>query len=179
MTTLTRRYWLAKTEPEVYSYQDLEIDGETGWDGVRNYQARNNLKQMRVGDHVIVYHSNANPPAAAGVAVVSEAPQPDPSQFDPSSPYHDPASLPETPRWYWVRMQPLHRLEPVPLERLKSMPELAQSQLVAKGSRLSVIELTENEYLTIVNAGSTTGPPQTTTSAQRKTTAGTGRGSRR
>jgi predicted RNA-binding protein with PUA-like domain len=145
------RYWLVKTEPDVYSYQDLEADGETGWDGVRNYQARNNLMAMRKDDLVLIYHSNADPPGVVGVARVSAEHEPDPTQFDPRSRYHDPASRPGAPRWYWVRLQPQQALPQVSLERLRELPELSASQLTAKGNRLSVIELRETEYRAIID----------------------------
>jgi predicted RNA-binding protein with PUA-like domain len=144
------RYWLVKTEPDVYSYQDLETDGETGWDGVRNYQARNNLMAMRKHDLVLVYHSNTDPPGVVGVARVRAEHEPDPTQFDPTSPYYDAAARPDAPRWYWVRLQPERAVPLVTLERLRELPELSASRLTSKGNRLSVIEILEAEYHAII-----------------------------
>lgn len=142
-------YWLVKTEPDVFSYDDLERLGSTGWDGVRNYQARNHLRAMRRGDLVIVYHSNANPPGAAGIAEVSAEHSVDPTQFDAASPYFDAASRHDDPRWSLVHLAPRERLRLVPLEALRAASGLATSRLVAKGNRLSVLPLTRDEFETI------------------------------
>lgn len=150
------RYWLVKTEPDTFSFSDLEKNPDSGWDGVRNYQARNNLRAMRLGDRVLVYHSNTTTPGVVGVAEVTEEHLPDPTQFDDSSPYHDPASTPENPRWSWVRLRALHALKLVSLEQLKAMSELDGSQLTAKGNRLSVLELTRAQYQAIVKRGKNT-----------------------
>jgi predicted RNA-binding protein with PUA-like domain len=141
------RAWLLKTEPDVFGYDDLwRAEGRTApWDGVRNYQARNYLRdEMRVGDVVIVYHSSARPPGAAGLAEVASAPFPDPAQFDPASAYHDPASTREAPRWWSVDVRataPLPRL--VPLAELRADPVLAALDLalLRRGNRLSVMPL--------------------------------------
>jgi predicted RNA-binding protein with PUA-like domain len=140
-----RRAWLLKSEPDVFGFDDLwRADGRTtSWDGVRNYQARNYLRdEMRVGDTVVIYHSNAQPPGAAGLAVVASAPYPDASQFDPASDYHDPASTPEAPRWWSVDVRataPLPRL--VALAELRSDPVIAALDLalLRRGNRLSVM----------------------------------------
>ena len=147
-------HWLMKSEPDVFSYDDLVRVKREGWDGVRNYQARNFMRTMRTGDLVIFYHSNATPPGAAGIArVVGEA-EPDPTQFDPASKYFDPTSSPDDPRWDWVTLGPKKRLRFVPLDVLRTIPELADCQLLARGNRLSVIPLTEAEFAAIVAAGS-------------------------
>lgn len=153
-------FFLVKTEPDVFSYDDLERLGSTLWDGVRNYQARNHLRSMRLGDRVLVYHSNANPPGVVGIASVSGEHEPDPTQFEPSSAYFDPGSSENDPRWSAVRLTPLRHLGPVPLETLRALPELAGSRLVAKGNRLSVLPLTPEEYDAIVAAGSTVNDPR-------------------
>lgn len=150
-------YWLLKSEPESFSYQDLVRVGREGWDGVRNYQARNYLREMRVGDKGIFYHSVANPPGAAGVLEVVGEAIPDPSQFDPQSNYYDPKSTPDEPRWWMSIVAPVRELNFVPLAELKKLPELAGSPLVARGSRLSVFPLTEIEFDAIVAAGSRPG----------------------
>jgi predicted RNA-binding protein with PUA-like domain len=147
--------WLLKSEPESFGYDDLVRVKREGWDGVRSYQARNYLREMRVGDQAIFYHSNAKPPGAAGVCKVVRTAEPDPTQFDPSSHYYDPDSPPDDPRWDWVTVAPVRALRFVPLDELKAMPELANSRLLAKGNRLSVLPLTEEEFAAIVRAGRT------------------------
>lgn len=148
-------YWLFKSEPDVFGYDDLVAAKREGWDGVRNYQARNFLRAMRVGDRGIFYHSNAKPPGAAGVCRVAKAAEPDPTQFDPDSKYFDPASRPDDPRWDWVTVAPVKRFRRfVPLDELRSLPELADSALLARGNRLSVLPLAEAEFEAIVTAGS-------------------------
>ena len=124
----------------------------TGWDGVRNHQARNFLREMRVGEQAIFYHSSTNPPGAAGICKIVRAAEPDPTQFDPASHYYDPASTPEAPRWDWVTIAPVRALRYVPLDELRTIPELAGSRLLARGNRLSVLPLTEEQFLAIVRA---------------------------
>ncbi len=145
--------WLLKSEPDVFSYDDLERVGREGWDGVRNYEARNYLRQMKVGDRAIFYHSNAKPPGAAGICKIVRRAEPDPTQFDPNSKYYDPTSDPADPRWVWVTVAPVRRLRFVPLDELRAMPELANCRLLARGSRLSVLPLTDAEFDAIVKAG--------------------------
>lgn len=143
---------MMKSEPETFGFDDLVRVGSEGWDGVRNYQARNYLREMRPGDRVIFYHSNAKPPGVAGVAVVSRGAEPDPTQFDPDSDYYDPRSDPADPRWDWVTVEPERALRFVPVDELKQIPELADCRLLAKGNRLSVMPLTEAEFDAIVAA---------------------------
>ncbi|MEC8502676.1 MAG: EVE domain-containing protein [Actinomycetota bacterium] len=147
-------HWLMKSEPYVCSYDDLIKVKREGWDGVRNYQARNFMRKMKKGDLVIFYHSNATPPGAAGVAKIVKEAEPDPTQFDPESNYFDPKSSPENPRWDWVTLGPKKRLKFVSLDELRAMPELEECRLLARGNRLSVIPLTEAEFDAIVAAGS-------------------------
>lgn len=134
-----RRYWLMKSEPDVYSIDDLERDGKTHWDGVRNYQARNFMRdEMEVGDRVLFYHSNARPPGVAGVAEVVRAGYPDHTAQDPDSKYYDEKASEEDPRWYMVDIafdRKLPRL--IPLAELKDDPALAD-MVVTSRSRLSV-----------------------------------------
>jgi predicted RNA-binding protein with PUA-like domain len=145
--TEARQAWLVKTEPDVFGFQDLwrRADRLAPWDGVRNYQARNYLRDgMRIGDAVVVYHSSTTPPGAAGLAVVASAPYPDATQFDPASPYHDPASPEGAPRWWAVDLRAtawLPRL--LPLSELRADPVLAALDLalLRRGSRLSVMPL--------------------------------------
>jgi predicted RNA-binding protein with PUA-like domain len=147
-------HWLLKSEPDTFSYDDLVQVKREGWDGVRNYQARNFLRQMQVGDRAIFYHSNAKPPGAAGICRIAKAAEPDPTQFDPTSHYYDPGSDPGDPRWDWVTVAPVKRLRFVPLDELREMPELARCPLLARGNRLSVLPLTDEEFEAIVAAGS-------------------------
>ena len=109
-------YWLLKTEPESFGYDDLVRAKREGWDGIRNYQARIFLRQMQRGDQVIIYHSNAKPPGAAGIAKIVGTAEPDPTQFDPESKYYDPASDPSDPRWDWVTVAPVRKLRFVSLD---------------------------------------------------------------
>ncbi|MBL6634940.1 MAG: EVE domain-containing protein [Actinobacteria bacterium] len=147
-------HWLMKSEPDVFSYDDLVTVRREGWDGVRNYQARNFMREMRKGDLVIFYHSNATPPGVAGVAKIVKEAEPDPTQFDPSSKYFDPKSSPEDPRWDWVTLAPKKRLKFISLDDLRAMPELEDCRLLARGNRLSVMPLAEAEFAAIVAAGS-------------------------
>lgn len=147
-------HWLLKSEPDVFGYDDLVAARREGWDGVRNYQARIFLRQMRVGDLAIFYHSNAKPAGAAGICKIVRPAEPDPTQFDPTSKYYDPTSKPEDPRWDWVTVGPVKKFRRfVPLDELRAMPELGQSRLLARGNRLSVLPLTDAEFHAIVDAG--------------------------
>jgi len=142
--------WLFKSEPDTFGYDDLVRVKREGWDGVRNYQARNFMRQMVKGDLAIFYHSNAKPPGVAGICKVVKTAEPDPKQFDPTSKYHDPASKPSDPRWDWVTVAPVKALPFVSIDELKSLPELAGCRLLAKGNRLSVMPLADHEFDIIV-----------------------------
>ena len=143
-------YWLFKSEPETYSFAHLlaEPDQTTGWDGVRNYQARNFLRDsIKVGDEVLFYHSSADPPCIAGIAKVVRAGHPDPTAFDPKSNHHDPKSDPASPTWYQVSIQAVRAIDPpLGLPRLKEIRELANMELLRKGSRLSIQPVTAGEW---------------------------------
>jgi predicted RNA-binding protein with PUA-like domain len=149
-------YWLFKSEPDCYSFADLLAapGRRTGWDGVRNYQARNMLRdEVKVGDRVLFYHSSADPPAIAGVAEVVEAGHPDPTAFDPDAEHYDPRSTPDAPTWYQVTIRALRPIEPpLALPALRSMPELAGMELLRKGSRLSIQRVSPAEWETIMKA---------------------------
>jgi predicted RNA-binding protein with PUA-like domain len=146
-------YWLFKSEPEVFSFDHLlaEEVQTTGWDGVRNYQARNYLRDsIKVGDGVLFYHSNADPPCIAGIAKVVRAGHPDPTAFDSKSEYHDPKSDPANPTWYQVSIKAVKPIDPpIELPRLREIPALSGMELLRKGSRLSVQPVTEGEWKTI------------------------------
>jgi predicted RNA-binding protein with PUA-like domain len=143
--------WLMKSEPESFGYDDLVRNKREGWDGVRNYQARNYMRAMAKGDQVIFYHSNAKPPGAAGVAKVVKTAEPDPTQFDPTSKYYDPSSDPENPTWDWVTIAPVRKLDFVSVDELRTIPEMVNSRLLARGNRLSVLPLTDEEFDAIVS----------------------------
>ncbi|MEM6455785.1 MAG: EVE domain-containing protein [Acidobacteriota bacterium] len=134
------RTWLLKTEPDVYSIDDLARDGVTEWDGVRNYQARNFMRDdMQVGDRVLVYHSNAKPPGVAGLGRIARTAYPDASQFDAESKYHDPKSTPEAPRWLVVDVAHVTTFDAlVPLATLKADSALEGMLVTLRGQRLSV-----------------------------------------
>ncbi len=143
------KYWLVKTEPSEFSWEDLKAaPGQTTpWEGVRNYQARNYMRKMQVGDLVFFYHSQTNPLAIIGIAIVVRGAYPDPTQFDPSSPYFDPQSTPENPRWETVDIQYQREFSaPISLPQLKEIPGLENMVLLRKGSRLSVQPVTEREW---------------------------------
>ncbi|MEQ9082009.1 MAG: EVE domain-containing protein [Sandaracinaceae bacterium] len=136
-----RRYWLVKSEPDAYSIEDLERDGQAEWDGVRNYQARNSMRDdMAVGDLVLFYHSNAKPPGVAGVAKVATEAYPDPTQFDPKSKYHDPKATEEAPRWHLVDLSFVEKFDAVlGLDVLKEHADALEGMMVIKrGIRFSV-----------------------------------------
>ncbi len=145
--------WLFKSEPDSFGYADLVRVGREGWDGVRSFQARNYMREMRVGEQAIFYHSQAKPPGAAGVCKIVKVAEPDPSQFDPSSRYYDAGSKPHDPRWDLVTVAPVRELRFIPLEELRTMPELAECRLLARGNRLSVLPLTDAEFDAIVRRG--------------------------
>ena len=146
------RHWLIKSEPGTFSIQDLAKAPRrtTSWEGVRNYQARNFLRAMEVGDLAIFYHSNAEPPAAVGVAKVVRAAYPDPTAWDPKSPYLDPKASPSNPVWSMVDVKLVEIFpRPLPLEELRGVKALAGMELLRRGSRLSVTPVTAAEFRTL------------------------------
>ncbi|MBX3726126.1 MAG: EVE domain-containing protein [Xanthomonadales bacterium] len=147
-----RRYWLMKTEPDAFSIDDLARVGREPWNGVRNYQARNYMRDhMRAGDGVLIYHSNCKLPGVAGIARVAGDSYPDPSQFDARSDYHDPKATPEEPRWFLVDVEyERHLARVVGLDELKSLAALEDSPLVRRGNRLSVLPLAAAHWRAIV-----------------------------
>ena len=134
-------YWLIKSEPDAYSIDDLMRDGRTPWDGIRNYQARNMMRDaMRIGDEVLFYHSSCAEPAVVGVARVASKPYPDPTQFDRRSKYYDQKSKKDEPRWVLLDIEFVRKLDrPVPLAELKERPDLDGMTLLRRGNRLSIM----------------------------------------
>jgi len=151
------KYWLMKSEPEVFSIDDLakSKNQTTFWDGVRNYQARNFMRdEMKIGDKVIFYHSNIEPPAAVGICEVVKEAYPDFTAFDPKSKYYDPKSKKENPTWFMVDIKLVKKFDrPVSLEEIKRNPKLKNMKLVQKGNRLSVMPITKEEFNEIVLMG--------------------------
>ncbi|NLZ16612.1 MAG: EVE domain-containing protein [Desulfobulbaceae bacterium] len=141
-------YWLMKSEPDVFGIDDLKRVGIEPWDGVRNYQARNMLRdQMQVDDLAFFYHSNCKIPGIAGIMAIHRAGYPDPTAFDSKHPYYDPKSKPENPRWYLVDVAFVARFsEVIPLSWLKDQPELADLPLVRRGNRLSIMPLSDAHW---------------------------------
>jgi predicted RNA-binding protein with PUA-like domain len=149
MSVMARRYWLMKSEPGVFSIADLErAKGQTtGWEGVRNYQARNFLRAAQVGDGVLFWHSGTAQPGAAGTAVVARAAYPDPTQFDPRSEYHDPAATEAEPRWVALDLR-FESAFPrvVTLDELRGAEGLAEMIVLRRGNRLSVTPVSPGEW---------------------------------
>lgn len=139
--------WLMKSEPDAFSINDLKHRQRESWDGVRNFQARNYMRDMKQGDVVLFYHSSCKVPAIVGTATVSKTVHPDPSCWDPKSPYFDSKSTAETPRWDQVELTFESILKkPLTLAVLKSWPELDGFPLIQKGSRLSVMPVEEHYW---------------------------------
>jgi predicted RNA-binding protein with PUA-like domain len=143
-------YWLLKSEPTELCIDDLAArpDGREPWDGVRNYQARNFLRdRMRVGDRALFYHSSCADPGVVGIARIASPAYPDPTQFIPGHRHQDPASDPAAPRWWLVDVQFERKLaRTIPLAELKARPELAGMALLRRGNRLSVLPVTDAEW---------------------------------
>ena len=152
-----RRYWLFKSDPETFGLADLERspDRTTCWDGVRNYQARNMLRdEIRKGDGVLFYHSQVKPPAVVATARVVKAGYPDPTQFDPREKGHDAGSKPEDPRWYAVDIRLDRKLRaPVELPAMRATKGLEKMELLRRGSRLSIQPVTKEEWSIILRLG--------------------------
>jgi predicted RNA-binding protein with PUA-like domain len=133
-------YWLMKSEPDAYSIDDLKREGTTLWDGIRNYQARNFMRSMAIGDQAFFYHSNANPPGIVGLMEVIETGLTDPSQFDPASRYFDPASSPDKPRWDCARLRYKgHFAALLSLDELRQAFSESELAVVKRGNRLSIL----------------------------------------
>jgi len=141
-----------KSEPDAYSIDDLMRDGRTAWDGIRNYQARNMMRDdMGIGDEILFYHSSCAEPAVVGVARVASEPYPDPTQFDRKSKYFDPKSRRDEPRWVLVDIEFLRKLErPLPLAELKERTDLEGMALLRRGNRLSIMPVEVEHWQSIL-----------------------------
>ena len=147
------RYWLMKSEPSEASIDDLAAAPKQTlpWTGVRNYQARNFMRdEMRVGDGVLFYHSSCPEPGIAGLAEVASTAYPDATQFDPKSHYHDPKSTPEAPRWLHVDVKLKRKTKLLPLAELRAAPELASMRILQRGNRLSITPVTPDEWQAVL-----------------------------
>ncbi|MDH3271984.1 MAG: EVE domain-containing protein [Gemmatimonadota bacterium] len=150
---MPKQYWLMKSEPDVYSIDDLKRDGSTCWEGVRNYKARNNMKAMKKGDEVLYYHSNQNPPGIVGIARVSKEAYPDSFALDKKHKYFDAKSDPEDPRWFMVDIEFVKKFpEMVGLDDVKSDKQLDDMELV-RYMRLSVQSVKKAEFERIKKMG--------------------------
>ncbi|MGA0034418.1 MAG: EVE domain-containing protein [Burkholderiales bacterium] len=141
------RYWLIKSEPDAYSIDDLARDRATPWTGVRNYQARNFMRdRMKPGDQAFFYHSNCEEPAIVGIAEVSKPAYPDATQFDRKSKYFDDKATPDNPRWLHVDFRFVRKAGPVTLNELRKHKALAKMQILARGNRLSITPVSPEEW---------------------------------
>ena len=143
------RYWLMKNEPDEYSIDHALASAEQtiAWNGVRNYQARNFIRDdMQVGDGVLYWHSSCAEPGIYGIARIAGNLRVDPSQFDPADPYYDPKSQTDKPRWLMLDVQALKKIRPLLMPELREQPQLAQMRVLQKGNRLSITPVTEAEW---------------------------------
>jgi predicted RNA-binding protein with PUA-like domain len=145
-------HWIMKSEPDTFSIDDLERVGTEPWNGVRNYQARNMIRDMQTGDLAFFYHSSCQIPAIAGIMEITRNAYPDPTALDASSPYYDPKSTAENPRWYMVDVHFVRRLKhPISLQQLKTDSHLQGLALLRRGNRLSVMPVTAQQWKYILS----------------------------
>ncbi len=149
------KHWLIKSEPDVFSIDDLAKSKTTHWDGVRNYQARNFIRdEIKIGDKVIFYHSNAEPPAAVGICEIIKEAYPDFSAFDPEDSHYDPKSKKDSPTWFMFNVKFVKKFSrPVSITEIKANKKLQKMSLVQRGNRLSVMPITKDEFDEIVRMG--------------------------
>lgn len=154
---MTKKYWLMKSEPDVYSIDNLQKDKTTWWEGVRNYQARNfMMKEMQLGDAVLFYHSNAEPPGVAGLAIVSSLAQPDKSQYQKKSEYFDAKATDSKPIWFCTQVQFVKKFKNiVSLASIKADPKLKNMLVIQKGSRLSIQPVDQKDFEYICHLATT------------------------
>jgi predicted RNA-binding protein with PUA-like domain len=147
------QHWLMKSEPGNYSIDDLKVDRVTWWDGVRNYQVRNMMRDdFRKGDLAFFYHSECKEPGIVGIMTITSGAYPDPTAFDPKEKYFDPKSDPENPRWLMVDVRYKRRLKrPISLKELRDHGELAEMPLLRRGNRLSITPVTPDQWAFIMS----------------------------
>lgn len=152
---MPKRFWLLKSEPDCYSIDDLERDGTTFWSGVRNYQARNFMRDdMKPGDGVLFYHSGSEPPCIAGIAEVASKAYPDHTALDPDDDHFDPKQTPENPIWMMVDVKFVRKLKsPIAISKLRETKGLEKMVLLQRGSRLSVQPVTDQEWKIVSKMG--------------------------
>lgn len=152
---MAKKYWLFKSEPNAYSINDMQKDKTTYWDGVRNYQARNFIRdEMKKGDKVLFYHSNAKPNAVVGICEITKEAYPDFTAFDPDNKHFDSKSKTDEPAWFMVDIKFLKKFTAaVTLEEIKGTPKLKRMRLVQRGNRLSVFPIEKIEFETIEKMG--------------------------
>lgn len=145
--------WLMKSEPDAYSIDDLERDGREKWDGIRNYQARNMMRdEMRIGDEIFFYHSSCQEPGIVGIMKVASEPYPDPFQFDETSRYFDPKSSKDNPRWVLVDVEFVRKLKrTITLTEIKAEKSLADMILTRRGNRLSIMPVAKKHWNKILS----------------------------
>ena len=145
------KYWLMKSEPSEVSIDDALRIGAAPWFGVRNYQARNFMRdQMQLGDGVLFYHSSCDEPGVVGIAEVASTPYPDATQFDTKSHYYDPKSTPENPRWMLVDVKAIRKTRVLSLAEMRANEDLATMVVLQKGSRLSITPVTASEWMAVL-----------------------------
>lgn len=148
-------YWLVKSEPNCFSIDDLKKNKTQSWDGVRNYQARNFMMEMKKGDAVLFYHSTCAIPGIVGLATISKESHPDHTAWDPKSEHPDPKSKPEKPIWFMVQVKFKEKFKKIlTLEEMRKMKSLEKMKILQKGSRLSVTPVTKKEFETIIKKSS-------------------------
>ncbi|MEM9491840.1 MAG: EVE domain-containing protein [Myxococcota bacterium] len=157
---MVEKYWLMKSEPDVYSIDDLAKSRVDMWEGVRNYQARNMMRdEMSIGDGVLFYHSNAKPSGVAGLARIAGPAYPDPTAVDPSSKYYDPKSSPDQPRWLAIDVEYVETFaQVIPLSTLRQTAGLSEMMVIKRGMRLSIQPVTAAEWDVVVTLGRTARP---------------------
>lgn len=150
---MSTQYWLIKSEPTTYGIDHLKADKKTAWTGVRNFQARNYMRDdMRIGDQILFYHSNCKEPGVYGIAKVASIPYPDPTQFDRKSEYFDPKATKEKPIWYLVDVAFIKKLEePVLLETIRANRRLEDMVILRPGNRLSITPVSSQDFETLSN----------------------------
>lgn len=152
---MSKKYWLMKSEPDIFSIENLKKDKTTWWEGVRNYQARNfMMKEMKVGDEILFYHSNAEPSGVAGIARVSKLAAPDTSALDKKSEYYDPKATKENPIWFCVQVEYVEKFKnTLSLQTIKDDKNLQNMLVIKKGQRLSIQPVTKEEFEYIKKMG--------------------------